>query len=291
MAMEAIIQVIIGGLLIGGVYALISLGITLIWGVVGIVNFAHGEFLMLGMYASYWLFHLMGIDPYLSILIVTPLFFLFGVLIQRAIFQPILDAPHLTHVFASFGLAILLQNLALFFWSPDVRSIKTTYSSLSLRAGDFMISFPRLVAFVAAVGIMLGIHYFLKNTYTGRAIRATSQDPSAALLMGINTKRIFLLAFGIASACVGIAGALLIPFYYVFPSVGAYFVLTAFVIVVLGGMGSMTGAFFGGLIIGVIEAMSGYFISIAFKEGIYYIIFWFILIYKPTGLFGRARLS
>jgi branched-chain amino acid transport system permease protein len=289
--MEAIIQVVIGGLLIGGVYALISLGLTLIFGVVHIVNFAHGEFLMLSMYASYWLFHLMGIDPYLSILIVGPLFFLFGVLIQRGIFEPILNAPELSQVFAAIGLSILLQNLALFFWSPDYRTIKTAYSSLSLRAGNFMISFPRLVAFVTAVGIMLGIYYFLKNTYTGRAIRATGQDQGAALLMGINTKRIFLLAFGIASACVGIAGALLIPFYYVFPSIGAYFVLTAFVIVVLGGLGSMTGAFVGGLIIGVIEAVSGYFISTAFKEGIYFIIFWFILIYKPTGLLGQTRPS
>lgn len=286
--METFIQVIIGGLLMGGVYALISLGLTLIFGVVHIVNFAHGEFLMLSMYTSYWLFHLLGIDPYLSILVIAPTFFLVGVLVQRGIFQPILEAPEVSRVFASLGLSILLQNLALFFWTADYRTVKTPYSALSLSAGDFMISFPRLVAFLTAAGITVGLYYFLKRTYTGKAIRATGQDPNVALLMGINTKRIFLLAFGIGSACVGIAGALLVPFYYVFPTIGAFFVLTAFVIVVLGGLGSVTGAFLGGLIIGVVEAVSGYFISNAFKEGIYFIIFWFLLIYKPAGLFGQA---
>jgi branched-chain amino acid transport system permease protein len=289
--METFIQVIIGGLLIGGVYALISLGLTLIFGVVHIVNFAHGEFLMLSMYTSYWLFRLLGIDPYLSILVIAPTFFLVGVLVQRGIFQPILEAPEVSRVFASLGLSILLQNLALFFWTADYRTVKTPYSALSLRAGDFMISFPRLVAFLTAAGITVGLYYFLKRTYTGKAIRATGQVPNVALLMGINTKRIFLLAFGIGSACVGIAGALLVPFYYVFPTIGAFFVLTAFVIVVLGGLGSVTGAFLGGLIIGVVEAVSGYFISNAFKEGIYFIIFWFLLIYKPAGLFGQAGRS
>ena len=164
--METFIQVIIGGLLIGGVYALISLGLTLIFGVVHIVNFAHGEFLMLSMYTSYWLFHLLGIDPYLSILVIAPTFFLVGVVVQRGIFQPILEAPEVSRVFASLGLSILLQNLALFFWTADYRTVKTPYSALSLKAGDFMISFPRLVAFLTAAGITVGLYYFLKRTYT-----------------------------------------------------------------------------------------------------------------------------
>jgi branched-chain amino acid transport system permease protein len=286
--LEVLIQVIIGGLLIGGVYALISLGLTLIFGVVRIVNFAHGEFLMLSMYTSYWLFTLLGLDPYLSILIIAPVFFLFGVLVQRGIFQPILDAPEVSQIFAAIGLVILLQNLALFFWKADYRTVKTPYSALSLEVGNFMISFPRLMAFLAAAAITVALYFFLKRTYTGKAIRATGQDPGVAVLMGINPRRIFLIAFGLGSSCVGIAGALLISFYYVFPTLGAYFVLTAFVIVVLGGLGSITGAFVGGLIIGVIEALSGYFISVAFKEGIYFIIFWFLLIYKPNGLFGTT---
>jgi branched-chain amino acid transport system permease protein len=286
---ETIIQVIISGLMIGGVYALISLGLTLIFGVVRIINFAHGEFLMLGMYTSYWLFQLFGFDPYFSILVIAPLFFIFGMLIQRVIFQPILDAPEVSQIFAAVGLVIVLQNLALLFWKGDYRAVKTSYSAFPLEVGGLMISLPRLVAFLGAVAIMLGLYFFLKSTYTGKAIRATSQDQGAALLMGINTRRVFILAFGIGSSCVGIAGALMIPFYYVFPTVGAYFVLTAFVIVVLGGLGSMTGAFVGGLIIGVIEALSGHFIATAFKEAIYFIIFWFLLIYRPSGLFGLPR--
>jgi branched-chain amino acid transport system permease protein len=286
--LEILIKVIINGLLMGGIYALISLGLTLIFGVVRIVNFAHGEFLMLSMYASYWLFQLLGIDPYVSVLIIAPLFFVLGMLVQRGIFQPILNAPEVSQIFAAIGLIMVLQNLALFFWKGDYRAIKTTSSGLLIGPERFLVGMPRLVAFLAAVSIMLGLYFFIKNTYTGKAIRATGQDQGAALLMGINTKRIFLIAFGIGSSCVGIAGCLLMPIYSVFPTVGAYFVLIAFVIVVLGGLGSMLGAFIGGLIIGLVEALSGYFISPTYKEAIYFIIFWFLLIYKPTGLFGSA---
>jgi branched-chain amino acid transport system permease protein len=183
---------------------------------------------------------------------------------------------------------MVLQNLALLFWKGDYRAIKTISSGLLIGPEGFMIGLPRFIAFLAAVSIMLGLYFFIKNTYTGKAIRATGQDQGAALLMGINTKRIFLIAFGIGSSCVGIAGCLLMPIYSVFPTVGAYFVLVAFVIVVLGGLGSMLGAFIGGLIIGLVEALSGYFISSTYKEAIYFIIFWFLLIYKPTGLFGSV---
>jgi branched-chain amino acid transport system permease protein len=280
---EILIKVVINGLLMGGIYALISLGLTLIFGVVRIVNFAHGEFLMLSMYASYWLFQLWGIDPYVSVLIIAPLFFVFGMIVQRGIFQPILNAPEVSKIFAAIGLVMVLQNLALLFWKGDYRAIKTISSGLLIGPEGFMIGLPRFIAFLAAVSIMLGLYFFIKNTYTGKAIRATGQDQGAALLMGINTKRIFLIAFGIGSSCVGIAGCLLMPIYSVFPTVGAYFVLVAFVIVVLGGLGSMLGAF-----IGVVEALSGYFISSTYKEAIYFIIFWFLLIYKPTGLFGSV---
>jgi branched-chain amino acid transport system permease protein len=285
---DILIKVVINGLLMGGIYALISLGLTLIFGVVRIVNFAHGEFLMLSMYACYWLFQLLGFDPYFSVLIIAPLFFVFGMIVQRGIFQPILNAPEVSQIFAAIGLVMVLQNLALFFWKGDYRAIKTTASGLLIGPERFMIGMPRFIAFFAAVSIMLGLYFFIKNTYTGKAIRATGQDQGAALLMGINTKRIFLIAFGIGSSCVGIAGCLLMPIYAVFPTVGAYFVLIAFVIVVLGGLGNMLGAFIGGLIIGLVEALSGYFISSTYKEAIYFIIFWFLLIYKPTGLFGSA---
>ncbi len=283
-----ILQLIINGVLLGGIYALISIGLTLIFGVLEIVNFAHGEFLMLAMYASYFLFQFYGIDPYLSVLIILPLFFLIGVAVQRATIQPILNAPPLNQIFMTVGLSMVLQNMALFFWTADYRVVKTSYSALTLKAEGLMISFPRLVAFLLAMGLIAALLVFLQKTYTGKAIRALAQERKAAMLMGINVYRTYQIAFGIGTACVGAAGAMLIPVYFVFPSVGTLFVLIAFVVVILGGYNSLTGSLVGGLIIGVVEAFSGFFISPHLKEAIYFAIFILILLFRPTGLFGRA---
>jgi len=286
--LETIAQLIINGLLLGGIYALISVGLTLIFGVLEIINFAHGEFLMLGMYASFWLFQLLGVDPYLGLLIVIPSFFLVGLAVQRVIIQPIIDAPPLNQIFATVGLSIVLQNAALFFWKADYRTVRTDYSSLVLKAGDLMISFPRLVAFVLALTMIAALLIFLKKTYTGKAITALAQQRRAAMLMGINIYRTYQIAFGIGIACVGAAGAILIPIYYAFPTVGALFVLIAFVVVILGGYNSLVGALVGGLIIGLVEAFSGFFLSPHLKEAVYFVIFILILLFKPTGLFGRG---
>lgn len=283
-----ILQLIINGLLLGGIYALISIGLTLIFGVLEIVNFAHGEFLMLAMYASYFLFQFYGIDPYLSLLIILPLFFFIGVAVQRAAIQPILNAPPLNQIFMTVGLSMVLQNVALFFWTADYRIVKTSYSALTLKTEGLMISFPRLVAFLLAMGLIVALLIFLQKTYTGKAIRALAQERKAAMLMGINVYRTYQIAFGIGIACVGAAGAMLIPVYFVFPSVGTLFVLIAFVVVILGGYNSLTGSLVGGLIIGVVEAFSGFFISPHLKEAIYFFIFILILLFRPTGLFGRA---
>jgi branched-chain amino acid transport system permease protein len=283
-----ILQLTINGVLLGGIYALISIGLTLIFGVLEIVNFAHGEFLMLAMYASYFLFQYYGIDPYLSLLIILPLFFLIGVAVQRATIQPILNAPPLNQIFMTVGLSLVLQNVALFFWTADYRTVKTNYSALTLRTGGLMISFPRLLAFLLAMALIAALLIFLKKTYTGKAIRALAQERKAAMLMGINVYRTYQVAFGIGIACVGAAGAMLIPVYFVFPSVGTLFVLIAFVVVILGGYNSLTGSLVGGLIIGVVEAFSGFFISPHLKEAIYFVIFILILLFRPTGLFGRA---
>ncbi len=283
-----ILQLIINGLLLGGIYALISIGLTLIFGVLEIVNFAHGEFLMLAMYASYFLFQFYGIDPYLSLIIILPLFFLIGIAVQRAAIQPILNAPPLNQIFMTVGLSMVLQNAALFFWTADYRIVKTSYSALTLRTGGLMISFPRLVAFILAMALIAAILIFLRKTYTGKSIRALAQERKAAMLMGINVYRTYQIAFGIGIACVGAAGAMLIPVYFVFPSVGTLFVLIAFVVVILGGYNSLIGSLVGGLIIGVVEAFSGFFISPHLKEAIYFGIFILILLFRPTGIFGRA---
>jgi branched-chain amino acid transport system permease protein len=283
-----VLQLIINGLLLGGMYALISIGLTLIFGVLEIINFAHGEFLMLAMYAAFWLFQLYGIDPYLSMVIILPLFFLIGVLVQRVTIQPIINAPPLNQIFMTVGLSMVLQNVALFVWTADYRTVKTTYSGLTLKTAGLLISFPRLVAFLLAMGLIAALLIFLKKTYTGKAIRALAQERKAAMLMGINVYRTYQIAFGIGSACVGAAGAMLIPVYFVFPSVGSLFVLIAFVVVILGGYNSLIGSLIGGLMIGVVESFSGFFISPHLKEAIYFVIFILILLFKPAGLFGRA---
>jgi len=283
-----IAQLIINGLLLGGIYALISIGLTLIFGVLEIINFAHGEFLMLGMYAAYWLFTLYGVDPYLSLMIILPLFFLIGLFVQRVTIQPIIDAPPLNQIFMTVGLSMVLQNAALFFWKADYRTVRTAYSALALKTGGLIVSFPRLVAFVLAMMAIAALLLFLKKTYTGKAIRAFAQERRAAMLMGINVYRTYQIAFGIGIACVGVAGAMLIPVYYAFPTVGSLFVLIAFVVVILGGYNSLIGALIGGLIIGLVEAFSGFFLSPHLKEAVYFVIFILILLFRPTGLFGRA---
>jgi branched-chain amino acid transport system permease protein len=283
-----ILQLIINGILLGGMYALISIGLTLIFGVLEIVNFAHGEFLMLAMYGSYFLFQFWGMDPYLSLLIILPLFFGVGLVIQRTTIQPILSAPPLNQIFMTVGLSMVLQNAALFFWKADYRTVKTSYSGLSLKTSGLMINFPRLVAFALAMVLIAALLVFLKKTFTGMAIRALAQERKAAMLMGINVYRTYQIAFGIGIACVGAAGAMLIPVYFVFPAVGALFVLIAFVVVILGGYNSLIGSLVGGLIIGVVESFSGFFISPHLKEAIYFFIFILILLFRPTGLFGRA---
>ena len=283
-----VVQLIINGLLLGGIYALISIGLTLIFGVLEIINFAHGEFLMLSMYASYWLFQLYGVDPYVSLFMVIPTFFLIGLAVQRVIIQPIINAPPLNQIFATVGLSLVLQNGALFLWKADYRTVRTAYSTLSLKTGGLMVSFPRLVAFVLGLALIAALLIFLKQTYTGKAIRALAQQKRAAMLMGINIYRTYQIAFGIGIACVGAAGAMLIPIYYAFPTVGALFVLIAFVVVILGGYNSLIGALVGGLIIGVVEAFSGFFLSPHLKEAVYFVIFILILLLRPTGLFGRG---
>lgn len=282
------VQLLINGILMGGIYALISIGLTMIWGVMQIVNFAHGEYLMLGMYATFWLFQLYGIDPYLSLLIVTPLLFLLGVITQRVVVDPILNAPHVAQIFATVGLSIVLQNLALFFWKADYRTVRLADSITNLKFQGLIVSFPRLMAFAITLAMVIALFLFLKRTHLGKALRATADNKQAAHLMGINVGRLYYLALGMGTACVGIAGGILMPMYAVFPTVGGYFVLIAFVVVVLGGMGSMTGAFIGGLIIGVVEAFSGFYLAPALKEVVYFLVFILILAFRPSGLLGKA---
>jgi len=278
-------QVAVSGILLGGVYALISIGLTLIFGVLRVVNFAHGEFLMIAMYASFWLFHLYGLDPYASILLVVALLFLVGLLAEFLVIRPILNASASMQIAATVGLATLLQNLALVTMTANYRSVETRLSGAVLSIGPLVLGVSRLVAFLVALGITGLLFLFLQRSYLGKAIRCTAQDRTAALLMGINIDRVYLVTFAIGSALVGVAGALLMPLYPVFPTVGTYFVLAAFVVVVLGGLGNLTGALLGGFIIGLVEAFSGFYVP-ELKEAVYFVVFIIVLLIRPTGLFG-----
>lgn len=287
--MTNFLQVAISGLLLGGIYALISIGLTLIFGVVRIINFAHGELLMLAMYLSFWLFQLYGLDPYASIPLVALVLFVVGALIQRLLLQPILGASALMHIFATVGLSVALQNLALMLWKADYRTVKTPYSTAVLSVAGVSVSVPRLVAFAVAMVLVLGFFVWLRYTFMGKALRSLAEDRDAAALMGVDVHRAYILAFGLGAALVGVAGALLMPVFYVFPTVGTLFTLTAFVVVVLGGMGNMVGALAGGLFIGLVEAFSGAYLSPSLKEAIYFLIFIAILLLRPQGLFGLAK--
>lgn len=280
----------VNGLLMGGVYALVAVGLTLIFGVMKIINFAHGALMMLAMYITYWLFALWFIDPYLSLLISAPLLFLFGMLLQKLFIAPILDAPEQSQILITMGLALVIENLALFFWSPDFRTVEVSYAKKVIPLGEaIMVTLPQLVAFLVAIGTTGLLYLILKKTDIGKAIRACAEEKEGALLMGINVKRIYIVAFGLGSACVGIAGTVVLPFFYASPSVGYTFILTAFVVVVFGGMGNFFGAFFGGLIIGLAESLGILIMKPSMRQLTVFIIFILILLFRPTGIFSQGK--
>ncbi len=283
---DVLVQVVVSGVLIGFVFALISVGLTLIFGVMDIVNFAHGEFLMLAMFAAFWLYSLFGVDPVFSVLVCGPLLFLVGVLTHKLLIKHILNAPMLAQIFCTFGLSVFLKSLAQFLWGPNVRSI--TEPLLGGRVGIFGVFFglPQVAAALGAVLATGAVYLLIYRTELGRALQATSEDRETAALMGIDTERMLTLAWGIGAACVGVAGALLSMFYYIYPEVGAVFALTSYVVVALGGFGSVTGALIGGLIIGLVQVVAG-FITPAFKMVVVYLVYMGVILWRPQGLFGR----
>lgn len=284
--MDTLIQAFVSGLLLGGIYITISVGLSIIFGVLKVINFAHGEFIMVAMYATFMLFSKLHIDPLLSILIVTPLMFLVGCVCYKLFINPVIGKSSDIQIFVTVGLLILLQNVALTIWGANYVSVRTSYSDSVIMLGFVSISTVRLIASLISAVVLVWLYLFLHRTQLGRAIRAVSQDREAASAYGINIKNIYMITFGLGIALTGIGGALLIPIFYAFPTVGTFFTLVAFVIVVLGGLGSIPGAVVGSLIIGVVDTMSGYLIDPALKEAIYFVVFVAILLWKPAGLFG-----
>ncbi len=283
-----LLQSIVSGLLMGGVYSLVAVGLSLIFGVMRIINFAHGSFMMLGMFTTYWLYVLLGVDPYLSLLFSIPLLFVIGLLAEHFLIEKVLAAPEHNQLLLTLGLSMFIENFALLVWSPNYRTLNIPYVNKAATVGTVMISYPKVIAFIFAIVLTAALYSFLKRTDLGKAIRAASEEKEGALTVGINLKRIYYIAFGIGTACVGAAGTLTAPFFYVNPHVGGIFVITAFVIVVLGGMGNLIGALVGGLIIGLAESVGAAFIPGQLKQFIIYFIFILVLLFKPEGLFGRA---
>jgi len=286
MELTTFLQALITGILMAGIYALVAIGLTLIFGVVRIVNFAHGEFVMVGMYLSFWLWRLWAIDPYVSLLITMPALFCFGVLIQRFLLQPILRAPDLAQIFMTVGLSVILMNLALFLFTADFRSVKLSYAEWAWRVGGVTIPLTRLFAFLGALLLAGLLTLFLKRTDMGKALRAVAQDREVSMLLGINPQRMYLLAVGLGAALAGAAGSLIVPFFYIFPTVGVVFVLIAFVVVILGSLGSIEGALLASLIVGVAESLGILFAGADLGLVVVFAILVAALVFRPSGLMG-----
>ena len=296
--METFFQTLITGILTGGLYALIGIGLNMVFGVMRVVNFAHGALVMVAMYLTWLIFEQMGIDPFLALFITLPVMFLFGVILQRIFIEHILDAAELNQILLTEGLGIILVNAALLMFSADYQLINPdgeVYNGV-MRIAGIALDYKRIVAFIIALILTGALFWFLTRTDTGKSMRAVAQDREAAQLMGINVGWIGQLAMGIGVAMAGAAGTLLIPIYQrVEPFIGNPFTLRAFVVVVLGGMGSITGATVGGIVLGVVEAFAGTynpdFLGGATNAPIYgFFIFLLILLFKPSGLLGGSRL-
>jgi branched-chain amino acid transport system permease protein len=283
-------QAVVNGLLIGGVYALVSIGVTLIFGVVKIVNFAQGEFVMIGMYISFFLASYLGVDPLLSLFVSMPVLFVTGLLIQHFLIRRVLALGDMPQIFLTFALSLLLVNVALLLFTANYRTVETPYSYSALHIGPIYIAVAKLIAFAVAMVLSAALWVFLRLTDLGKAMRAAAQNPDVAMLMGINPDRVFAVAVGIALALAGAAGSLLMPFYPAYPLVGQVFVLMAFVAVVLGTLGNVAGALIASLMMGVAESLGIQFVGADSGLIVVFLMLLVTLALRPNGLFGaRTR--
>ncbi len=285
--MEMFIQMLVAGILIGGVYALIGLGMTLIMGVMRIINLAHGQLMMVAMYITFSLFQFFELDPYFALLVAMPALFLLGVAIQKYFLNPLLKIDSVipqNQILMTVGIGIVLTETIRFIFRSDYKSVKTSYSTATFMIGNISWNVPMFVAFGLAVLLTTGLFFFLLKTDAGRSVRATAQNKDAAMIMGINAEWITQLTYGLGAAMAAAGGTLLLPIYYLYPDVGGQFTLKAFIITVLGGMGSTVGAIMGGLVLGVAETLGATYISMDLKDAFGMVIFVLVLIFMPGGL-------
>lgn len=288
MTSEIFLQTLASGVLIGLIYALVAIGLTMIFGVMDIINFSHGEFLMFGMYSSFWLFALYALDPIFTLPLTALFLFGLGVIVYKLVISKVINAPMVSQLFTTFGLMLLFRGIAQFLWKPDFRTVDKSIVGGSVEMAGFQIGLPQVTAGIGAILVTAGVYLFLTKTKAGAALEATAADKDAARLMGIDSQKMFALAWGIGAACAGIAGALLSTFFPIFPDVGANFILIAFVVVNLGGFGSIMGAFIAGILVGVIEVMGGFLLGPQYKLAIVLALFLAVLMFRPQGLMGKA---
>jgi branched-chain amino acid transport system permease protein len=285
--MDVLIQTLVSGFLIGGIYALIGLGMTLIMGVMKIINLAHGQLMMIAMYITFALFEYAHFDPYFSLLIAMPTLFVLGALIQKYLLNPLLKIDSIlpeNQVLMTVGIGMVLTEIMRFLFHSDYKSVRTSYSSSAFYLGSISFNVPMVVAFGIAMVLTAALFFFLLKTDLGRSVRATAQNKDAAMLMGINAQWITILTYGLGSALAAASGTLLLPIYYLFPDIGGPFTLKAFVITMLGGMGSTVGAIVGGVVLGVAESLGATYLSMALKDAVAMVIFLLVLIFLPGGL-------
>jgi len=284
-------QTIVAGLLLGGLYALIGVGMSLVFGVMRIINLAHGDLLMVGMYTTFWLFTSWQIDPYVSVVVSAPLLFLLGMIFQKFLVGPVIrsGAPEESLILLTYGIGLALVNVVQLMFTANYRTLYTPYSTATFFVGGVSISVPLVVAFLLASLISAALYFFLIKTGMGRTIRATAQDRDAAFLMGINVDRIYVVTFAIGAALAGAAGSLFLPLFYASPQVGGPFTLKAFIVTVLGGMGSVMGALVGGIVLGLMESLGATYVNNAYRDVIGFVVFILVLLLRPSGLVGKSK--
>jgi branched-chain amino acid transport system permease protein len=283
-----LVPAVLNGLMTGAIYALVALGLTLVYGVLHIINFAHGALLTAAMFAAFFAYTQLGLDPYLAAAFLTPLFFLFGYGLQRFVIGPAAHGEDRNFLLVTLGLAIVIENAFLYGFRADTRIINLPYAFRTIEVGSAFLAVPRVIAFFAVVAVTAALWAIMQWTDTGKAIRAVAKEKLGAELSGIDVAHIYAVTFGLGTACVAVAACLLIPTYYVNPTAGDAFVLIAFTIVVLGGMGSITGALIGGLFVGVVESLSSVFLGQSLGQIGIFVMFIAVLLLRPSGLFGES---
>jgi branched-chain amino acid transport system permease protein len=282
-----LVPAVLNGLLTGAVYALVALGLTLIYGVLHIINFAHGALFSAALFAAFFAYRLLGLDPYIAAILLTPVFFLLGYGLQRFVIGPAAHGVDRNILLVTLGLAVVIENTLLYAFRADTRTVNLDYAFNVIDIGVAFLSVPRVIAFGVALVVALVLWLILTLTDTGKAMRAVAKEKLGAELVGIDVVHIYAVTFGLGTACLAIAACLLLPTYYVNPHVGNAFVLVAFTIVVLGGMGSVTGSLLGGMFVGVVESLSGLYLGESLGQIGIFVMFILVLLFRPSGLFGE----